>query len=855
MPPAPSSVPAPSRRTPSVPHNTKTARRARAHAAGQATDRVIPVAHRHLPVLVVLFIGSGCAALIYEIVWFQLLSLIIGSSAISMGVLLGTFMGGMCIGSLFLSKYISRRPHPLRVYAMLEAAIAVFGLLVLWGMPYVGGLYFAIAVHGMSGLFLRGLFCALCLLPPTVLMGATLPAIARWVETTREGVAWLGFFYGGNIAGAVFGCLLAGFYLLRVHDMAYATYVAVAIDAGVALASVALARVTRHEPGNDDLPALSADATRPLIPPGTWPVYVTIALSGATALAAEAIWTRLLSLLLGATTYTFSLILAAFLVGLGIGSSVGSLLSRTLADPRAALGLCQLLLTGAIAWAAYSMERLLPYWPINPQLSSGPGPTFEIDLVRCVWTVLPAALLWGASFPLALAAVGRGEKDPGRLVGTVYAANTIGGIAGALVGSLLIIAWLGTQWAQRCLIAVAALSALIALVPFAGDPASSTASRSPIRRNGFVIGLVAGLAAVLFMIPVPPVPPLLVGYGRWFASRLANENDFIYVGEGMVSSVAVSKLPNGVLNYHNAGKVQASSEPQDMRLQRMLGHLTTLLPPNPRSVLVIGCGAGVTAGAVSVDPAVQSETIAEIEPLVPRVVSTYFGEHNFNVITNPKVHVQIDDARHFILTTNEKFDAVTSDPLDPWVKGAATLYTKEFFDVVKDHLTPGGVVTLFVQLYESNTAAVKSEVATFFQAFPNGVVFGNTNNGGGYDLVLVGQLGPMRIDVDAIEQRLARPEYAVMAQSLHDIGFASATEMFATFAGNEPMLRPWLADAQINHDRNLRLQYLAGLGLNVYDQAAIYSQMLQYRRYPDGLFVGSPERLQQIRAAVGVGGF
>ncbi|HEY5063039.1 MAG TPA: hypothetical protein VII52_15975, partial [Gemmatimonadaceae bacterium] len=188
-------------------------------------------------------------------------------------------------------------------------------------------------------------------------------------------------------------------------------------------------------------------------------------------------------------------------------------------------------------------------------------------------------------------------------------------------------------------------------------------------------------------------------------------------------------------------------------------------------------------------------------------------------------------------------------------KGAATLYTKEFFDVVKDHLTPGGVVTLFVQLYESNTAAVKSEVATFFQAFPNGVVFGNTNNGGGYDLVLVGQLGTMRIDVDAIEQRLARPEYAVMAQSLRDIGFASATEMFATFAGNEPMLRPWLADAQINHDRNLRLQYLAGLGLNVYDQAAIYSQMLQYRRYPDGLFAGSPQRLQQIRATVGAGGF
>ena len=265
-------------------------------------------------------------------------------------------------------------------------------------------------------------------------------------------------------------------------------------------------------------------------------------------------------------------------------------------------------------------------------------------------------------------------------------------------------------------------------------------------------------------------------------------------------------------------------------------------------MLVIGCGAGVTAGAVSIDPALKSETIAEIEPLVPEVVSKYFGAHNYNVVTNPKVHVQIDDARHFILTTKQKFDAVTSDPLDPWVKGAATLYTKEFFDVVKEHLNPGGVVTLFVQLYESSTEAVKSEVATFFQAFPNGVVFGNTNNGGGYDLVLVGQMGTMKIDVDAIEQRLASPQYAQVAQSLREIGFNSATELFATFAGNEPMLRPWLADAQINHDRNLRLQFLAGLRLeplrpggDLQPDAAVPAVS---RRICSS---ASPERLAQIR--------
>src|SRR5207244_9023856 len=139
------------------------------------------------------------------------------------------------------------------------------------------------------------------------------------------------------------------------------------------------------------------------------------------------------------------------------------------------------------------------------------------------------------------------------------------------------------------------------------------------------------------------------------AATRVGQADIIYVGEGINASVAVSELSNGVRNYHNAGKVQASSEPQDMRLQRMLGHLTTLLPKNPKRVLVIGCGAGVTAGAVSVDPHVESETIAEIEPLVPRVVSEYFGEHNFNVVTNPKVHVELDDARHYVLTTKHQF--------------------------------------------------------------------------------------------------------------------------------------------------------------------------------------------------------
>ena len=362
------------------------------------------------------------------------------------------------------------------------------------------------------------------------------------------------------------------------------------------------------------------------------------------------------------------------------------------------------------------------------------------------------------------------------------------------------------------------------------------------------------VGAGLMLRSVHELPGILVAYGRYAATRVG-QAEIIYVGEGMNASVAVSRLSNGVLNYHNAGKVQASSEPQDMRLQRMLGHLTTLIPASPKSVLVIGCGAGVTAGAVSIDPRVEHQTIAEIEPLVPRVVSTYFSEHNFDVVRNPKVHVQIDDARHFVLTTKQKFDAVTSDPLDPWVKGAAMLYTAEFFDLVKQHLNPGGVVTLFVQLYESNTAAVKSEIATFLEAFPNGLVFGNTQEGRGYDLVLVGQVEPTHIDLDAIDQRLHRPEYAAVARSLSEIGMNSAVDLFSTYAGNKTDLGPWLKDAQINRDRSLRLQYLAGMSLNDYTADAIYADMLTYARPPADLFVGSEASkravLEGIRSAQG----
>src|SRR5215813_6953679 len=222
---------------------------------------------RFLPLLLMIFVGSGCSALIYEIVWFQLLELVIGSSTVSLGILLGTFMGGMCLGSLLFPRLISRTYHPLRVYALLELTIGVMGLTILFAMPLVAGAYTSWAGSGFFGLVIRSIVAGVCLIPPTLLMGATLPAISRWVETTPRGVSWLGFFYGGNIDGAVIGSLLAGFYLLRVFDISITTFVAFGLNVAVALLSLGLSKSTSYVSADEFSEAAAATSA--------WSIYVS----------------------------------------------------------------------------------------------------------------------------------------------------------------------------------------------------------------------------------------------------------------------------------------------------------------------------------------------------------------------------------------------------------------------------------------------------------------------------------------------------------------------------------------------------------------------------------------------------
>ncbi len=795
--------------------------------------------------ILLLFVGSGCSALIYEVVWFQLLELVVGATAVSLGVLLAAFMGGLCVGSLLYPRFVPPDRHPLRIYAALELGIAALGLLILFGLPVLASLYIANASHGFLSMTLRALLAMICLLPPTVLMGATLPAVARLVESSPAGVSWLGFFYGGNIAGAVIGSLLAGFYLLRVYDMATATYVAVAINAAVA--GIAWLLSTRVPvPTREAAPAARAVKARATgarataeIRGSRTSVYIAIGLSGLAALGAEVIWTRILSLLFGGTVYTFSIIAAAFLCGLGIGSAKGAWLARYSERPGLLLAGFQLGAAVAVAWGAALMNRAYPYWPIDPALAPGPWFNFQIDLVRAFIAIVPAACCWGASFPIALAAAGARPGDPARLVGTVYAANTIGAVIGALLFSVLIIPAFGTQDAQRLLIWVALAASVIMLA----SPPATDARTPAVRRIAMTLAglVIAGAAAA----SVAPVPPDVIAYGRQVATFKGAS--YLYEGEGLNSSIAVSESEGGIRNFHVSGKVEASTEVHDMRLQRMLGHISALMHPNPHSVLVVGFGAGVTAGSFVLHPGVTRIVICEIEPLIPRMVAPYFTKENNDVVHDPRVEVVYDDARHYILTTDEKFDIITSDPIHPWVKGAASLYTEEYFELVKSHLNPGGVVTQWVPLYQSTEDVIKSEVATFFNVFPYGTIWSNQYAaGGGYDVVMLAKPGPLQIDPAALDARLGRPDHAQIKDALVQVELGGVEGLMATYAGQARDLRPWLIDAQINTDRNLRLEYLAGLANNVYD-AQIYQDMLVYRQFPEEMFRASPEWMDRLR--------
>jgi spermidine synthase len=321
------------------------------------------------------------------------------------------------------------------------------------------------------------------------------------------------------------------------------------------------------------------------------------------------------------------------------------------------------------------------------------------------------------------------------------------------------------------------------------------------------------------------------------------------VSEGAASTVAVHVAPNGYRNFHVSGRVEATNNPNDLRTERLIGHLSGLMHPKPESVLVVGLGAGVSAGALTLYPEIKRIVICEIEPRVTGA-TRLFARENYSVLTHPKVEVVFDDARHFLATTRERFDIITSDPIHPWVRGNSMLFSREYYDIVNSKLKPGGIATQWVPLYETSEKAIQIQMRTFTDAFPNGTVWNTAAGGGGYDVVLVGSVQPLKVDLAELQKRIdSNPQ---LKESLREVRITSAMDLAATYATRGPDMRKWLADTPASRDFSLKLEYISGLALNVKAADPIYTNMTADRVYPEEILVGPENMKKELKARLGL---
>ena len=386
-----------------------------------------------------------------------------------------------------------------------------------------------------------------------------------------------------------------------------------------------------------------------------------------------------------------------------------------------------------------------------------------------------------------------------------------------------------------------ALSALFVLAPYVRQYRSKTVAA------WLAVSMVA---AVYLAAHLDPIPGKLIAYGRRMPIS-SNSSEVLYTAEGINSSVAITKWADGAVEVDVNGHVEATTEPYDMKLQRMVGHLPALLHRDPKSVLGIGFGAGVSAGTFTRYPGIEHITVCEIEPIIPPTSTRYFAEQDYDVLHNPRTRIVFDDARHYLMTTTDKYDIIASDPLDVFVKGTAALYSQEYFEAVKRHLNPGGMFSLYVPLYESDERTVRSELATFFEAFPNATVWANTINGQGYDMVFMGQVDKLHVNVDEVQARLDRPDYApvdaIPARYRHQLRHRSALDLCRPKVRSGPMDRR----RRYQPRQRLTAEYLAGWGINSSLEDFIYKRMMSYRQPPLDIFAGA--HMQSLFLAMGSG--
>jgi len=792
-----------------------------ASAPVSQSNSIVRKSSQALLLISLCFTLSGAAGLIYEVLWMRMLGLVFGATTIAVSVVLAAFMGGLALGSAVGGKVAGRMARPLRTYAWIEIMIGLYALAVpiafraldrldaaLWQQIHPGPFSFAL---------LRFVLAAIVLLIPTALMGATLPVIVAAIrQYGAVAPRMISRFYGVNLLGAIGGTLVGGFLLLPTFGMRATAWLAAATNLLIGIVALIVSR-RRPMPSptpseNDDSKTRQGPEASGASDPDGRALWFSCAFaSGFVTIGMQVIWSRILSMIIGSSTYAFTMVLALFLTGLAIGAWIVGFRKKTETPSlRRFVFVVQLLIVFSLFLSflfTNSVPGLLIRLGFALAINSWHGLLALQALAAMLLVLLPATLM-GMIMPLVLVwtAGARAGYATEKLVGHAYALNTVGAISGAIVTTFVLIP---TATTRLAVFAMVAISLVIAAVAY--RPQKPNVDVALVRSLSIGVATVIIIAGV-FMWPRLNLNELSIGAYDSFVRVLAqsrsvpnqpngpNDHQLLMYEEGRTATVSVRR-DWGITSVAINGRTNAS-DADDMPTQIMLGQLGVLVSPRTDTALIVGFATGVTAGAVLRSP-VQAVECVELEPAA--ISSARFFDHvNNHPLSDSRLRMIVDDARTYLRVNPKKYDLIISEPSHPWVPGVANLFTREFFAIGRERLQDDGMFVQWLQIYQLSNESLRSVLATFHQAFPHVAVFRVGGAAKGKDLILLGSRQP--IDLNRITERL---NDGGSQAELKRIGLASAEDVREWFVCDETRLGPAVAGATINTDDNMHVETVA----------------------------------------------
>lgn len=743
-----------------------------------------------LTVLLFFFVSGACG-LLYQVVWTRKLVLLFGTTSYAVSTVLSIFFLGLGLGSLWGGRLADRKHRPLFIYGVLEIIVGIWALLFILvidsGEGVVVSLLRTFDFSRGVGIGLRALLAAGFLLVPVLLMGATLPLLAKYVnrESHVRGLR-IGALYTLNTLGAVAGCFVTGFFLIQYFGYTRTTLIGAAANVAVGILAILVARVEEKESGADrtdrtDSTDHAATIPAPLPGRAVYAVLGAFALTGFSALAMEVLWTRLLSIVFLGTTYAYTTMLTALLCGIAAGSGAASLFVDRFRRPMFLLGIVIMLCGAGCLWSATWIAGL-PERVIDLHASTGDwSATVRGKFFLAFGALFIPTFLSGMAFPLVVKTIGRGRADLGVDVGRLYSANTFGGVLGAVAGGFLIIPMLGTHNGIVFLSALLVAGGALVLV---------MTPRESVQPARVAAALAAGLlifALVWWRGPDDVNAALNAGY-------VPKAHEVLETREGVEGTVVVT-APKGRDDSADRvlwiNRVQATTSiEKGVKMNRFQGVLPLLFDRQPKDVLFMCFGSGITCGTLALSDFNRIDAV-EISPDV-LAVAHHFADDNLGVIEKDNVTFNIDDGRNFLLTTENAYDLITFEPMPLALAGVSTFYTKDYYDLCRERLTDTGVVSQWVPLHALNPDIVRSLVRTFITAFPEYCAW-YVNA----DLFLIGSKAPLRIDYAGAKARIDNPE---LQDALARVGLPDLPGLMANFLLDKEGLDAYAAEGRIMTD-------------------------------------------------------